>query len=58
MQLFYKVGVKIFDNTSSDEASDVVQLANGISTYLELTVPDGALTLWSSATAVASLAFF
>ena len=58
MQLFYKVGVKIFDNTSSDEASDVVQLANGISTYLELTVPDGAFALWSSITAVASLAVF
>ena len=39
-QLFYKVGVKIFNDQQGDES---VELANGISKYLELTVPDLAI---------------
>lgn len=52
-KLFYKVGVKVFDDSASDSS---VQLANGISTYMTMTVLDAAsLTYGASAMVLGAL---
>ena len=52
-RLFYKVGVKIFDDTNNSDGTD--QIANGISTYQQLNVLEHAtsLTAFSSLTLAA-----
>ena len=51
-QLFYKVGVKIFNGTFGDSTEE---LANGISNYMELTVPTGATWMSMAGSGLAAL---
>lgn len=57
-KLFIKIGVKIFDDSNED---NTVELANGISNYFEITVPESAswslLAMSTSALLLSSLLF-